>query len=348
MEVRRIQMTGGSSYIITLPKEWVVALKLKKNDPVVVEAQPDGTLLISPKASEEASRKEIAFRLDEHYTGSRLFRSLVAAYMSGYSSIAISSKKALPSYTRTVVRRFVSMAMGQEVVEEREDFVLIKDLLNPTEMAFDKTVRRMYMVVRQMCADALAAVKNKDTGLAQDVIGRDNDADRLGWLVARQYRLLLSNPGLARKMNVSVEESTAYFLTTRMIERIGDHAVRIARESAHVSGGATHQKFVKSFSPTGELALHILRGAAEAFLAKDTGKANMIIEEVPKLESLCDEIDRFALQQKGAEALATGSIAESIRRIGEYSRDISEKAIDYGVWMEKQKSVGIPENERRH
>jgi phosphate uptake regulator len=336
MEVRRLQMTGGSSYIITLPKEWVVALKLKKNDPLGIMAQPDGTLLISPRVTEESPRKEMTFHIDKNYNESRLFRSLVAAYMSGYSAINISSKETLPPYVRSVVRKFVSMAIGQEVVEEKENFVLIKDLLNPTEMAFDKTVRRMYVVVRQMCADALFALKNGDLALARDVIGRDNDADRLGWLVARQYRLLLSNPGLAKKMGITVEESSAYFLTTRMIERIGDHAVKIARGAISVTEEKANPKLSKSVSLAGELALHILQGAAESFLSKDANKANRTIDEVPKLEALCDDIDKLALSKKGVVALATGNVAESIRRIGEYSRDISEKAIDYGIRTEEE------------
>ena len=53
MEIRRIQMTGGSSYVLTLPKEWVESLDIKKNDPLGVMVQPDGTLLISKNTSSD-------------------------------------------------------------------------------------------------------------------------------------------------------------------------------------------------------------------------------------------------------------------------------------------------------
>lgn len=33
MEIRRVQITGGSSYVITLPKEWATSQNIKKNDP---------------------------------------------------------------------------------------------------------------------------------------------------------------------------------------------------------------------------------------------------------------------------------------------------------------------------
>jgi len=49
MEIRRVQMTGGSSYVVTLPKEWISEMRIKKNDPVGLIVQPDGTLIVSKK-----------------------------------------------------------------------------------------------------------------------------------------------------------------------------------------------------------------------------------------------------------------------------------------------------------
>jgi len=53
MEIRKVQFTGGSSYVITLPKEWIEREKIKKNDPIGVEIQPDGTLLVTKATAEE-------------------------------------------------------------------------------------------------------------------------------------------------------------------------------------------------------------------------------------------------------------------------------------------------------
>ena len=64
--------------------------------------------------------------------------------------------------------------------------------------------------------------------------------------------------------------------------------------------------------------------------------ANENIQSVKRLESLCEEINALALQQKGVTALSVGYIVESIRRIGEYAEDISETAINY--------LVGEPDN----
>ena len=40
MELRRVQMTGGSSFVVTLPKGWIQEMRIKKNDPVGLIVQP--------------------------------------------------------------------------------------------------------------------------------------------------------------------------------------------------------------------------------------------------------------------------------------------------------------------
>ena len=73
------------------------------------------------------------------------------------------------------------------------------------------------------------ALQNKDKNLAGDVLSRDDDIDRLNWLVARQYNIILQNVSLAGKMDTTIGMASTCFLISRIIERIGDHVVRIAR-----------------------------------------------------------------------------------------------------------------------
>ena len=39
MEIRKVQITGGSSFVITLPKDWAQAQKIRKNDRVTKSAE---------------------------------------------------------------------------------------------------------------------------------------------------------------------------------------------------------------------------------------------------------------------------------------------------------------------
>ena len=49
-ETRKLQYTGGSSYIVSLPKKWIQDLGLKQGDHVIILRQGNSTLQIAPAA----------------------------------------------------------------------------------------------------------------------------------------------------------------------------------------------------------------------------------------------------------------------------------------------------------
>lgn len=80
-------------------------------------------------------------------------------------------------------------------------------------MPFDRTIKRMaIIIVKGMHEDTFNFLESKDEILANDIIERDNDVDRLHWLVARQHNMLTQNFSLAEKMNVNPGKSSTYFL----------------------------------------------------------------------------------------------------------------------------------------
>ena len=168
--MRKVQVTGGASYIISLPKDWARAQKIKKNDPIGVLVQPDGTLLISPKISGEKMRKERTFDVSQGMDPVYLFRLLIATYIAGYSVIRVRAPSALPAFVRTAVRDFTQMTIGQEVSEETDSSITVKDLLNPMEMPLDRTVSRMAVIVRSMHLDAIGALNTGNGTLGGDVV----------------------------------------------------------------------------------------------------------------------------------------------------------------------------------
>ena len=77
MEIRRVQMTGVSSFIITLLKEWVKKLNIGKNDPIGLIQQPDGSLLVTPKMDKEQTKRTIEFTIEDDINKNFLFRKLI-------------------------------------------------------------------------------------------------------------------------------------------------------------------------------------------------------------------------------------------------------------------------------
>jgi phosphate uptake regulator len=334
MEIRRVQMTGGSSFVITLPKEWANSLKIKKNDPLGLIAKSDGTLLITPRITGAQTQKIKEFEVNDRTKQTYLLRQLIGAYIEGYTIIKIKSTNRLPPFIVAITRKFTEIAIGQEVVEETSTSITIKDLLNPVEMPFSSTIKRMHIIVKSMHEDTMRALETGNKTLAEEVKTRDNDVDRLHWLIARQHNTILQNVSLAEKMNITIGMSSTCFLISRIIERIGDHVVRIAQNIISISNDKLNQKTIDQIQSTSNLALNIFNKSIESFFRKNIQAANENIETVTKLEQLCQEINTSALKQEGAVAISLGYIVESIRRIGEYAEDISETVINHLIGEE--------------
>jgi phosphate uptake regulator len=329
MEVRRIQQTGGSSFIITLPKEWIKSVNLKKNDPIGIKIKPEGTLIITPKLTTESEQTTKEFEVTDKTDKTRLLRKLIGANISGYTYIVIKSNERIPTKIRDTIRNFTNSTIGQEIIEETDKTIIVKDLLNPTEMPFERTIKRMYIIVKGMHEDVLNYILSKDENIIKDIDERDNDVDKLHWLVARQHNILTQNLSLGEKMDIKPGKSTTYFLISRIIERIGDHEVKIIRNVQKNPNQIIDKNILNKIQQASKKSLDIFNKSINSFFKKDINESNENIEEVYELEKMCDEINTIALKQEGGKSLTIGYITDSIRRIAEYSQDISETVINY-------------------
>jgi phosphate uptake regulator len=328
MEIRRVQMTGGASFVVTLPKEWAESQKIKKNDPIGLTVQPDGTLLVTKNTTEESLQRAKEIDSSNITDPAFLFRMLIGTYIMGFNVIRITTKQRFPPFVRTVVRDFTQMTIGQEVVEETETVITIKDLLNPAEMPFDNTIKRMFVIVKNMHEDAIAALETHNKTLANDVINRDMDADRLNWLIARQTNMLMQNASLSRKMGISPSLAMHYYMLSRIIERVGDHAVRIAEHTLPIIDVEFDKKFMNAIRKSSAMSLEIFERSIVSFFNADLKEAHRNIESIAALEDICGDINNMVLKQDTLIALNIGYISESIRRAGEYAGDISETVIN--------------------
>ena len=327
MEIRKVQITGGSSYVITLPKEWIKSLNIKKNDSLGLIVQKDGTLLVTTDKVTEKKRKQKEFIVESDTDKTYLFRLLVGAYVMGYSDIAIRSNETMPPQIREAIRMFTQIAIGPEIVDEEPNLFVVKDLLSPMEMPFEKTVKRMYSLVESMHKDAIKSLKTNNKELAQNVVSRDFEVDRLYWLATHQYNVILTDILLSKKMGLSQEEASYFFLISRILERIGDHASILGENVLKVIG-KLNPDIIQDIESASALALDILSKSFESHFKKNIKKANDNIDAVDKLLEKCEEINNKVLNL-GIEAIPVVYIVESIRRTGEYSGDISELTINY-------------------
>ena len=93
-ETRKIQFTGKSSYIVSLPKRWIMDLGLKQGDPINVVRQGSSTLQISPSQYQAKSLKseDATFEVGIDDDNSKIVRRLISLYFLGFKTIHVKPK----------------------------------------------------------------------------------------------------------------------------------------------------------------------------------------------------------------------------------------------------------------
>ena len=325
MELRRIQITGGSSYMVTLPKDWADSVGLKKNDAVSLVRQADGSLIIYPgKEDHSEKRSKICLNVDEGMNGDLLYRELVGAYIAGHDSIEISAEDCIPGNLAAIASSFTQTSIGLEIIEENDRSIVIKDLMDPEEIKPSKSIDRMKVLTRNMLHDILNSAEKGDCESLACMHNRDREVDRIHWLISRQVNIHQKDVMLSNKTGMSLCEITRCNLVSRCIERIGDHAVLLAKNLKKILEDRS-VTIDESLINTGRDIVSLFVNSVETWNKKNLIEANSCIE---RANELIEGSIKFYKKINENKDSATDVILSSMRRIAEYSIDISEIAIN--------------------
>ena len=185
----------------------------------------------------------------------------------------------------------------------------------------------MFILVHSMHEDAIKAFKTGNKNLAEEVIRRDDDVDRLHWLVGRQSHIVLRDIILCQKLGITLEQASHFQQISRFLERTADHAVRIAKNTPLIEHEKVGKELLDSILDASNLSLELLNKSLDAWLQKNINIANENIESIKEFTQTTEKINFNSI--KNAEtSIALGYIIESIRRTGEYAGDISEIIIN--------------------
>ena len=128
-------------------------------------------------------------------------------------------------------------------------------------------------------------------------------------------------------MNITLEDASNFKLTSKILERIGDHAVKIAKIVLKIKYKKIDKQILKNITDASKLSLKLLTISLDAWLQKNMKLANENIESINKLLDFC-EIIINKTENNYYNLVEIGYIIESIKRTGEYAADISEIIIN--------------------
>jgi len=287
---RRIQKTGGTTYIVSLPKKWVEA-RLKKGDAVQILTHGNDLVISADAKMDGPQSARVA------YDGNlaKLVRQVIAYYLKGVDRFVVSC----PAADRAAVQEELkSRVPGLEVVEENDDALIMQNLLAQTGISFHATLRRLHSLCQAMLDALPEALEGKGRGL--DALERESD---------RFFILAFRQLGHIQQADSDVHQHAVYYvIAIKSMEKIADHAFIFSKHAKSVAPGRK-KALLKSLAACREA----YGMALEALLKKDAHAAE-------------DALARIAQVRPGL--MGDDFLAYNLLRLVDYSADVAEMTLD--------------------
>lgn len=321
---RKVQVVGGSTYIVSIPKQWADEMGIKEGNEVTVEKLADGSLRISPLVGKRTEPPVAKLFISCIESDDVIARAILAYYLTGSREIKLSFKDIeCKERVLSVLNFLKGKVLGLEVIEETSDEVILGVILDNRFYDLKSAQQKMIKTISSMVEDTVKAIQSKDIGIMGDIYKRDDLLDRL-YLYSLRY-ITASASTLEARESVPPNMLPHYALITKSLERVGDHISLIARnlmESLKSSEVDESQlSMLQSYLKQEKELLDIIEELLESFsyskLVLATEKAFFLIKKEGELRK---SIDRPTIYYS--------YVVESCRRIVAYSIDVLESLLD--------------------
>jgi len=299
--IPKIQLTGDSTYVISLPKVWIKNNKINKGDVLSVVARGEEITFRIKEEKERAAEIKIRTKDAEFLT-----RLLITKYIQGFDTITLSSKDRMDLKIREHLIKTSTHLIGLEHFGETRDTITFRMLMKGGR-DFRESMERMHDLSILSLKELLDELENQqfNESLLNGIIQRDNDIDKFYFLVLRQLSI------------IGGYESIIWAQVAKSIERISDHIETIAELT--LEGNRIEKDDALFYRQLIELY-----GDAMLTLKNiDLQTAEDILTRVEKIRSQNTEM-KTKQGGKGNNIL----IYASFRRISEYLADMAESAIN--------------------
>ncbi len=314
MEIRKIQKTGGSTLVVSLPKVWCQNFDLKVGSKVMLNYNDKGGIMMEPFEKSQTSTGAV-MDIKKNADMENEMRMLISKYIQGVKRINIRSedKKAMDD----VIHRFLEFTIGFEIIDEKKNEATLEDLISLPMLTFEKGMRRMVTLVRSIVTESIS-----DQKIPLDyILQKEDEVDKFNIYIQRLFSQSLKDYSVLQLNNISSSEALSYLLVSRALERIADHGLRIYSLLGQKKlNNSDLKNYIKS-------ATEIMNRSMEYFFKKDVLSANLEISKKEYFKSERDNINR-SLRGK-ADGILLAEILEDAERIALYSTDICELIMDY-------------------
>jgi phosphate uptake regulator len=324
---RSIQSTGGSSLIVTLPKQWTAKNKLQAKDKIEV-IEGDNYVMMKPFGT-GADYKNWRLRINaEQLTPRELGWELEACYTCGIEEADITNRSGLLNQMK-VIREVINKLPGFEIVETSRDRTVIKNIYDQTRLPINQATYKLLDMVIIILGELVECLEEGDISRARDLIDRDDEVDKMFRIILRQSSQTLRQENSTIQKPFEIETAHYFRGIAASLEKIADHAVNLSRYMLQEN---RIQDWINDTAPMSllkDLANNMVR-EMKMILTTDKRIAYEVMEHCKLLEKRVQTLGLSRYRNKPHFSLVMASLG----RMGSYFRSIAELTVDHIMWLE--------------
>ncbi len=244
---RKIIKQGHNTLTITLPTKWAKKHGLSSGDEIDIQ-ENEKSLIISGSKAPTLAGKNLDLR---DVSTIFLWRSIISAYRAGYDEITV--RFSIPKGTHKnaytgfgfnnlqllfsqgvielspieAIQALVNRLIGVEIIDQKENYCVIKDMSETTYKEFDNSLRRIFLLLMSMSDECYECYKTNRKEPLRSIHLIDTNIDRFEDFCLR----VLNKIGYKDYNKTSIVHSIIFLL-----ELVGDEYKKIALHCLDMKG----------------------------------------------------------------------------------------------------------------
>ena len=278
---RKIQLIAGTTYTVSLPKDWVKRNNLKEQDEVGLNEQNDNTLVLYASEPKSKHLDRITLNIDDYVKN--IDQVLFAIYYLGIENIELKSTNPMTKETRNRIRKTITHMSGTEIEYEDKSSLRIKVLLDKSKVDVLQVLYRISLILESSIESFKQGPDLTEIRL------NENEIDRLYNLVSKIVSLSLVDTSILQssKMNY-MSLIPSFFLISKRLENIGDNVNDLA---SYVSSQPSLEKDKQKINRILDFLASHIHSSMKFLLQKDTKMFEKVGDDaVNKVYSQLDDV----------------------------------------------------------
>ncbi|WP_306061150.1 PhoU domain-containing protein [Natronococcus wangiae] len=310
---RKVQFAGNSTFVVSLPKEWALEQDIEPGMSMALYPHEDRLVA----ATEPVSTRDRNVTVDaDAVTEETITWRIESAYMAGCDRITVTGLDNTDPRLRQEIQRTVNQLTGAAIQTDSDNQLAIVNLLDSSEVSLPQTVTQAQQLALELHEDAIDAFLTNDADLAQRVIDRDDDVDRLFSFVKRGINRGLENVHEIDRLGTDRLSMFRDYRIAQQLKRIADHAEGIARETTRQSG-SPDQAFTDQLETIGADARTVIELSA-------AGEIESAHETLSSVRETVAQTDQELYDRKEPNVYLYGRVLQRVHQTAENGINITE------------------------